>query len=157
MLCFESRRATARSERKEKRGGGREGGMKGGGERSLYRAGALLHKTIRNNRGGITTARSASGMDRADRIDSSAGTLRLDLAALHSPLSVRSTRREGVEAPFIFLLFSFFGPPPSISDNRPSPAARGRGIARIPDRIPNAAPYATDAGSFYGTPGCVSL
>lgn len=117
--------------------------------------GALFHETIRNNRGGITAAVRSSGMDRADRIDSNAGTLRLDLSS--SPLSVRSTRREGVEAPFIFP-FSFFwgGTPPSISDNRPSPAARGKGASqgfRIEFRTPRRALPMPDF--FYGTPGCV--
>lgn len=152
LECCASSHGEPRHARKER------GGMKGRRRRRaiFIHVGALLHETIRNNRGGITTApRFASGIDRADRINSSAGTFRLDLTAPLSPppllpsLSARSTRREGVEAPFIFPLSFFEGPPPSISDNRLSPAARGKGIARIPDRIPNAAPCATDAGAFF--------
>lgn len=91
----------------------REGGRDERRRRAIFiHAGALLHKTIRNNRGGITTARSASGMDRADRIDSSAGTLlRLDLAALHFPPfgPVDAPGRRGGTVYFPSFLF-FSGP-----------------------------------------------
>lgn len=69
------------------------------------------------------------------------------------PLPFRSSRR--ARKAWRYRLFSFFlfsGPPPSIFDNRLSLAARGKGIARIPDRIPCALPTPD-----LFMPGCISL
>lgn len=107
---------------------------------------AHLHETIRNNRGGITVRSirfgdGSRGSDRFDRCGARAHPSRL---ARSPPPSVRSTDAPGRRGGTVYFFPRFFSSllrtPPSISDNRSSPAAREKGIARIPDRIPNAAP-----------------
>lgn len=138
-----------------------KGGV-GGGRRAIFiHVGALLHKTIRNNRGGITTAiRFGDGSRGSDRFKRGHPS-RLDHAAfLPSPpaLPLRSGRRAGKAWKHrllsLFFLFRSSGPRrryPTIVFLPPRARKASQGF-RIEFRMPRRALPPPDLL----TPGCLS-